>query len=82
MSTVNDATQYIERLRKRPSETLSASKTAYKPFGDHARMLFNIPDLDDFYNHKMGAVDEGNKLKRANTCERVCRRGGYQSLFT
>ena len=30
----------------------------------------------------MGAVDEGNKLKRGNTCEMICRRGGHQSLFT
>ena len=82
ISIVNDTTQYIERLRKRPSKTLSALKTARKPFEDHAKILLNIPDLNDFYNHKMGAVDEGNKLKRANTCERVCRRGGHQSLFT
>ena len=82
MSTINDATQYIKRLRKRPSKTSSASKTARKTFEDHARILLNIPNLDDFYNHKMGAIDEGNKLKKANTCEKVYRREEHQSLFT
>ena len=33
--------------------------------------------MADKYNHKMGVVDEGNKLKRDNICEMICRRGSY-----
>ena len=51
------------------------------PFGNHAKKLLDIPEFDELYNHEMGAVDEGNKLKRGNTCEMICRRGGHQSLF-
>ena len=82
MSTVNDGVEKVEKLRKRPSETSTSAKTARAPFGDHARKLLEIPEFDELYNHEMGAVDEGNKLKRGNTCEMICRRGGYQSLFT
>ena len=30
----------------------------------------------------MGAVDRGNQLKRPNTLEKLCRRGGHHSLIT
>ena len=82
MSTVNNEERYIEKFRKRPSETSTSAKTARIPFGNHARKLLDIPEFDEEYNHQMEAVDEGNKLKRANTREMICRRGGHQSLFT
>ena len=82
MSTVHNGEIMVEKLRKRPSETSTSAKTARLPFGDHARKLLEIPEFDDEYNQETGAVDEGNKLKRCNTCEVICRRGGAQSLFT
>ena len=82
MSTVNDGIEKVEKLRKRPSETSTSAKTARAPFRDHARKLLDIPEFNELYNHEMGAVNEGNKLKRSNTCEMICRRGGHQALFT
>ena len=57
MSTVNDGKQMIEKMRKRPSETLTSAKTARAPFGNEAQKLLNIPEFDEIYNHEMGAVD-------------------------
>ena len=82
MPTVNDGVEKIEKMRKRPSETSTSAKTARLPFGDHAQKLLEIPEFDELYNHEMGAVDEGNKLKRGNTCEMICRRGGHLALIT
>jgi hypothetical protein len=81
MSTVDDGSGGVERLRKRPSETSSAANTSRVPFGDYARALLKIPEFDDNYNYNMGAVDQGNSLKVSNTCARKCRKGGHQSLI-
>ena len=66
----------IKKLKKRLLETPTSAKTARVPFEDHARKLLEIPEFDDDYNYEMGAVDEGNKLKRSNICEVIYRRGG------
>jgi hypothetical protein len=82
MSTVDDGSQVIEKLRKRPSETSSSAKTSRVPFNGQARALLDIPLFDDLYNHGMGYVDQGNHLKAANTCTRICCKGGHYSLIT
>lgn len=82
MSTHSDAQGKVEVLRKRPSETSSAHKTARVPFGTHARAWLEIPKYNNDYNHQMGAVDRGNQLKKPNKLERLCRLGGHQSLVT
>jgi hypothetical protein len=60
MSTVNDGSQVIEKLRKRPSETSTLAKTSRVPFNRQAPALLNIPLFNDLYNHGMGYIDEGN----------------------
>jgi hypothetical protein len=82
MSTVADGKSTVERLRKRPSETSSAAKTSRKPFGPNTRTTLPIPEYEDEYNHQIGAVDQGNQLKKPNTLEKLYRRGGHQSLVT
>ncbi|KAK0101558.1 hypothetical protein ONS95_006723 [Cadophora gregata] len=80
MSTFSDGQSTVERLRKRPSETSSAAKTARKPFGPNPRAILAIPEFEDKYNHQIGGVDQGNQLKRPNTLKQLCRRGGPSSL--
>ena len=77
MSIVNDGVEKVKKLRKRLSKTFILAKTARASFGDYARKLLNILEFNKLYNHEMGAVDEGNKLKRNNTCEMICRREGH-----
>ena len=72
MSTVDDGSQVTQKLRKRPSETSSSAKTSRVPFQGQERALLDIPAFDDSYNHGMGYVDEGNHLKKPNTCMRKC----------
>ena len=82
MTTCDEATAQVERLRKRPSESSTMAKTSRKPFGDQSRAILSIPSFDDAYNMNMGAVDQGDALKATNNCSRRCRRGGHQSLET
>ena len=82
MSTASDALNRVKKLRKRPSETSSAAKTARVPFGTHARAWLEIPEYEDLYNLEMGAIDRGNQLKVTDKMEIVCRMGGQQSLVT
>ncbi|KAG4432007.1 hypothetical protein IFR05_012513 [Cadophora sp. M221] len=77
MSTASDALGRVERLRKRPSETSSAAKTARVPFGTYTRAWLEIPEYEHFYNMEMGAVDRGNQLKVADSLEIICRMGGH-----
>ena len=77
MLIVNDGEEEVEKIRKRSSETSISAKTARAVFGNHAKKLLEIPEFDELYNHEMGAIDEGNKLKMGNTCEMICRRGGH-----
>ena len=64
MLTVNDREKTIKQLRKRPLETSLSVKTTRVPYEEHAKKLLEILEFDEEYNHEMGAVDEGNKLKR------------------
>jgi hypothetical protein len=82
MSIVDNGSQVIEKLRKRPLETSSFAKTSRVPFNGQSRALLDIPVFDDLYNHGMGYVDKGNHLKATNICTRKCYKGGHQSLVT
>lgn len=82
MTTVGGELDFVERERKRPSETSTSAKTSRKPFGDNATKVLGIPVLDDKYNHQMGAVDQGNQLKAGYTLQGIHRRGGHHSLVT
>jgi hypothetical protein len=82
MSTVDDGSQVIKKLRKRPLETSSLAKTLHIPFNGQARALLDIPLFNDLYNHGMGYIDQGNQLKATNTCTRKCCKGGHYSLIT
>jgi hypothetical protein len=77
MSIVDDGSQVIEKLRKRPLETSSFAKTSRVPFNKQAQALLDIPVFDNLYNHKMGYVDKGNHFKATNTCTRKCYKGGH-----
>lgn len=80
MSTVLDGEDIIPRLRKRPKETSSKSKTAQKPFKGLAQKVLDIPVVFDEYNHNMGAVDEHDNMASRNAGLRPIRRGGHQAL--
>jgi hypothetical protein len=80
MSTISPDDEYIERLRKRPSETSTSAKMSRVPFGDHSRKNLSTPKFDDQYNHSMGYVNQGSQLKQPNCCQKICRKGGQQSL--
>ncbi|CZR52909.1 uncharacterized protein PAC_02786 [Phialocephala subalpina] len=82
MTNVHGMLEMVESRRKRPSETSTSAKIVRVPFGDKPTAILEIPSLDDKYNHKMGAVDQGNKLKAEYTLQRSHRRGGHHSLIT
>ena len=66
----------IKKLKKRLLETLILVKIIRVSFEDHARKLLKILEFDDDYNHEIGAIDEGNKLKRSNIYKIIYRKGG------
>ena len=75
--TVNDKVEKVEKLKKRLSKTSTSAKIIRAPFEDYARKLLKIPEFNELYNHEIGTIDEGNKLKKGNICEIICRRRGY-----
>ena len=80
MSSVLSGDERVVRLRKRPKETSSKSKTSRVPFGDEAIKELSIPTIADAYNYHMGAVDEFDHLTAQNPGLRPVRRGGSQAL--
>ncbi len=80
MSSFISGDERILRLRKRPKETSSKSKTARIPFGNQAIKVLSIPTVADGYTYHMGAIDEFNHLTAQNAGLRHVRRGGYQAL--
>ncbi|KAG4430136.1 hypothetical protein IFR05_014381 [Cadophora sp. M221] len=79
MSTASDALGRVERLRKRPSETSSAAKTARVPFGTYARARLEIPESEHFYSMEMGVIDRGDQLKVADSFMRLLVNSGFIS---
>jgi hypothetical protein len=81
MSTVMSGDTKVLRRRKRPKETSSKAKTSRVPFkGGEAEKDLWIPEVTDFYNHFMGAVDEVDHLTAMNAGLRHVERGGHQAL--
>ena len=77
ISTIDDGSQVIKKLRKRPLKTSSFAKTSRVPFNRQAQALLNILVFDDLYNYKIGYIDKGNHLKATNTYTRQCYKGGH-----
>jgi hypothetical protein len=75
MSTVYDGTARVTTVRKRPKETSTSAKTARVPFGDQPTKALEIPEVYNFYNHKMGAVDIADQLAATDYGCRRIRRG-------
>jgi hypothetical protein len=75
MSTVHDGKSRVTRVRKRPKKTLSKAKTARVLFGDKATKELEIPELYDYYNHNMLAVNIADQLASSNSGHRQIRRG-------
>ena len=70
----------VLRLRKRPKETSSKSKTSRIPFGNQATKELSIPTVADRYNYYIGAVDKFDHLTAQNPGLRHVKRGGHQAL--
>jgi len=77
MSTVDDGSQVIKKLKKRSLKTSSSTKTLRVPFNGQSQALLDIPVFDNLYNHKMGYMDKGNYFKATNICTRKCYKGGH-----
>jgi hypothetical protein len=80
MSTVFDGSARVTTVRKRPKETSTNAKTARVPFGDQPTKELEIPQVYDFYNHKMEAVDIADQLAAVDYGCRRIRRGAWQAL--
>jgi hypothetical protein len=81
MSTVMSGDKKVLRWRKRPKETSSKAKTSRVPFKDgEAEKDLWIPEVADFYNHFMGAVDEFDHLTSINPSLQHVERRGHQAL--
>ena len=64
----------IKKLKKRLLETLTSAKITRIPFGIHARKLLKISEFNGDYNHEIGAVNKGNKLKKSKIYKVIYRR--------
>jgi hypothetical protein len=80
MSTVFDGSARVTTVQKRPKETSTNAKTARVPFGDQPTKELEIPQVYDFYNHKIGAVDIADQLAAIDYGCRRIRRGAWQAL--
>ena len=63
--TVNQPTDLIERMRKRPRKTSTNAAIVRPVFGDSHRKVIAIPRFIDEYNHHMGGVDIANQHRAA-----------------
>jgi len=61
--TVHNATDFIERDRRRPSKTSTNAAITRKVFGDDVRKRLKIPNFIDDYNYHMGGVDIANQYR-------------------
>ena len=80
MLTVYNGTACVTIVRKRPKETLTSAKTARVPFGDQPTKALEIPEVYDFYNHKIGAVNIADQLAATDYGCRRIKRGTWQAL--
>jgi hypothetical protein len=80
MSTVNNRKSKVTRVRKRPKKTSSKAKTARVPFGDQSTKELKIPEVYDYYNYNMLAVNVADQLASSNSGHQQIRRGAWQAL--
>ena len=80
MSTVHDRISKVTRVRKRPKKTSSKAKTARVPFGDQPTKELEIPELYDYYNHNILAIDVTDQLAASNSGRRRIKRGAWQAI--
>jgi hypothetical protein len=80
MSFVLSGNEKVIRLRKRPKETSSKTRTTREPFGTEAVKELEIPAIADGYNYHIGAVDEFDHLTAQNTGLCHIKKGGHQAL--
>jgi hypothetical protein len=60
ISNCNDREKEYWTIRKRPSETSSAVKTARAFFRDKPTKEVKVPEFNWLYNKHIGAVDQGD----------------------
>ncbi|EXU96031.1 transposase IS4 domain protein [Metarhizium robertsii] len=70
----------IPRMRRCPSTTSSSAKTARVPFAGEFSEELPIPQFIDDYNHHMGGVDIGDRLRASYNWDRRTRRGGWRAI--
>lgn len=71
MSTINDGTDTVERLRKRPS---NAPKIVKAEWGDLYTKKLPVPGFIDGYNHGMNGVDISDHIRDGCNTLRRCYR--------
>ena len=73
-STVHDATDVVLKSRRRPRENPINAARIRRGWGDNHRRDIEIPQVVDFYNHKMLGVDLCDQLISYFTPKLRCRR--------
>jgi hypothetical protein len=63
--TVNQPSDLIQRMRRRPKKTSTNGAIVRPVFGDAPRKEISIPRFIDDYNHFMGGVDIANQHRAA-----------------
>jgi hypothetical protein len=75
MSAVFNGSACVITVQKRSKEILTNTKTACVLFGDQLTKELEIPQVYDFYNHKIEAVNITDQLAAIDYgCQRI-RRG-------
>jgi hypothetical protein len=82
ITTIAGQLEMVDKIRKRPSETLISTKITRKPFGDKPRKLLFVLVFDNKYNNKINPVDQGNQLKAEYSMQKSYRIRKYHSLIT
>jgi hypothetical protein len=67
ISTVNNEKSKVTKVRKRPKKTSFKAKTAQVPFGDQLTKKLEIPELYNYYNYNMLAVNVTDQLASLNS---------------
>ena len=63
--TIHSTNDFITRLRKKPSKTLTSTRIVQVVFGDDPTKELEIPVFIDDYNHNIGGVDIANQLRES-----------------
>ena len=71
--TIDQANDIVFCLHKHPVGTSTNAVSAWKLFGNEARMLLGIPRVIDDYNHSMNAVDLADQFRKVYEVQRRAR---------